>query len=89
MTSKDEERAALAERLPERCPGCKINWRMFPPVNHEDAVLQPDGKSRFAPTNGYRCVECKREYRIALSLVVSVTEAMDDDAAMRKAARCK
>lgn len=52
--------------LPHSCPGCGINWWLFPPVNHDDLVCLPDGEPKFMPTNGYRCVECKREYRIAL-----------------------
>lgn len=45
----------------DRCSGCKMHWGFFPPVQ----ITEYDKIRKInAPTDQYRCVECKRVYQI-------------------------
>lgn len=38
----------------QECPGCKLNWWLFPPVHFEN--------KRPIPGNWVRCIQCKGEF---------------------------
>ena len=46
----------------ERCPGCGLNWHLFPPVRFNAPYRDALGNLHFKPGDEVRCIECKREY---------------------------
>lgn len=45
--------------MPDYCPRCHLNWKVFPPVRVDEAVMADGHIERFQPGPNVRCVECK------------------------------
>lgn len=88
-----DPKAAAGEEgrvLPDRCPNCGGNWKLFPPANVDDRVVLPSGKTTYVKTNCYRCIECEYECRTPISRSSTIRADTVEACANRPVAwRCK